>query len=97
MSSRRQQGLDVLGGGVVVEVAGGVAEGVEQGFRLGGGLLLQEAHAALHVHRGGPAEGPRRVHPVVQDHQPHHHAQHQQGCLLAAELCHQFAGNEKVI
>lgn len=49
-------------------------ESVQERFRLSRCLLLKEFDAALHVDGGGAAECARRVHPVVQDDQTHHHA-----------------------
>lgn len=93
LPSRCQEGLDVLRRGMMVQVLGGVAQGVEQRFRLRGGLLLQELDATLDVDGGGPAEGAGGVHPVVQDDQPHHHSQNEEGGLLSAELGDEFPGN----
>ena len=51
LERRLQQALDALGGGVRVEVFGGVPEGVEEalGLRLVP-RLPQHLHATLHVH-----------------------------------------------
>lgn len=72
LSSRRQEGPDVFGRRLVVEMFGGVPEGVQQGLGLGRRLLLEELDAALHVDRGGTAEGTGRVNPVVEDNQADH-------------------------
>lgn len=76
LSSRSQQRPDVLRRRLVVQVFRRIPQRVQQGLRLRGRLLLQELDAALHVHGRGTAEGTGRVDPVVQDDEPHHHAQH---------------------